>query len=313
MPQLIRPMLASLTNRPFNDPDWLFETKLDGVRAICFVQSGKVRFVSRRQLDMTALYPELANMPDCIKAQEAVLDGEVVALDERGIPRFQLLQPRLGRKNVHEIARFAANSRIALYLFDLLYVDGFDLTQCQLLERKTLLEQRLQTSNQVRYSDHIIGEGEALFREIAKVPLEGLVAKRLDSPYLQRRTTAWLKLKTVREADVVIGGFTEPRGLRTHFGALVVGLYRGDDLHYVAHVGGGFNEHTLEHLYDLLQGLRSKRCPFVETPVTNEPVQWVKPELVAQVKFTEWTADTRMRQPVFLRFRGDKKPEECMF
>jgi bifunctional non-homologous end joining protein LigD len=313
MPNVVRPMLATLTNHPFTDPDWLFETKLDGVRAICFVRKGQVRFVSRSQLEMTGQYPELASMPSCIKAQEAVLDGEIVALDERGIPRFQLLQPRLGRKNVLGIKRLAANSRLALYLFDLLYVDGCDLTQCPLLERKTLLEQLLKTSNQFRYSDHIIGEGEALFREIAKIPLEGLVAKRLDSPYVQRRTTDWLKLKTVREADVVIGGFTEPRGLRTHFGSIVVGLYHGKDLRYVAHVGGGFNQYNLEYLYELMQGLRTKRCPFVEKPVTNEPVQWVQPKLVAQVRFSEWTADIRMRHPVFLRLRTDKKPEECVF
>jgi bifunctional non-homologous end joining protein LigD len=224
MPSIVRPMLATLIDHPFSDSDWLFETKWDGVRAICFIKKGRARVVSRSQLEMTGQYPELAHMPSCIDAKQAILDGEIVALDEKGVPRFQLLQPRLGRKNVREIARLAAQSRLVIYLFDLLYFDGFDLTKCTLVERKTLLERILKPSNNVRYSDHIIGEGELLFREVAKIPLEGIVAKRLKSGYVQRRTNDWLKVKNIRESEVVIGGYTEPRKTRTHFGALVVGL-----------------------------------------------------------------------------------------
>ncbi|HZE67990.1 MAG TPA: non-homologous end-joining DNA ligase [Pyrinomonadaceae bacterium] len=313
MPSTVRPMLATLVDQPFSDPDWLFETKWDGVRAICFVRKGRARFVSRNQLEMTGQYPELASIASSLKAKEAILDGEIVALDEHGISRFQLLQPRLGRKNPREIERLAAQSKIAFYVFDLLYLDGFDLTQCKLLDRKSVLERILKTSNNIRYSEHIIGEGERLFHEVAKIPLEGIVAKRIDSPYVQKRSSDWLKVKTIQEMEVVIGGYTEPRKSREYFGALVVGLYQGKELHYVAHVGGGFNHQSLEQLFKLMEPLRTKRCPFIEKPVTNEPVQWVKPKLVVQVKFSEWTSDRRLRHPVFLGLREDKKPEDCVF
>jgi len=313
MPNVIRPMLATPMDQPFSDPDWLFEMKWDGVRAICFISEGRGRFVSRSQIDMTAQYPELANIASAIKAREAILDGEIVALDEQGISRFQLLQPRMGRKNLRGIERLAAQSRIVFYVFDLIYLDGFDLTRCQLLDRKTLLQGILKPAKNVRYSDHVIGEGERLIEEVAKIPLEGVVAKRTNSIYVQRRTDAWLKLKNVKQLAVVIGGYTQSRKSRDRFGALVVGLYEGTGLRYVAHVGGGFSQKVLEQLDQLMQPLRTQRCYFVQTPVTNEPVQWIEPRLVVQVKFSEWTADVRMRQPVFLGLRGDKKPEECVF
>ncbi len=313
MPSIINPMLATLVDKPFSNPDWLFETKWDGVRAICFISRGTARFVSRSQIEMTAQYPELANLAKYISGAEAIIDGEIVALDERGVSRFQLLQRRLGRKNAGAIRQLAATIRIAYYAFDLLYLDGFDLTKCKLIDRKGTLERVLKPANNVRYSDHIIAEGERLYAEVVKVPLEGMVAKRLESSYLQRRSADWLKIKTIQQIEVVIGGYTQPRNSREYFGALVVGLYERDELHYVAHTGGGFNQKTLEQIYQLMQPLRSKECPFVEEPKTNEPVQWVKPKLAVQVKFTEWTADKRLRQPVFLGLRNDKRPRECTF
>ena len=313
MPHVIHPMLATLVDKPFSDPEWLFETKWDGVRAICFIKNGKARFVSRNQNELTAQYPELANIVDAVGSQRAILDGEIVALDEKGVSRFQLLQPRLGRKHSSEIARLAAKNPIAYYVFDLLYLDGFDLSRCQLIDRKELLEKTLKSSKNVRFSDHIIGAGEALYKEVARIPLEGIVAKRITSPYLQKRSRDWLKIKTVQESEVVIGGYTQPRHSRSYFGALVVGLYDHGKLHYVGHIGGGFNERSLEQIYKLLQSLKSNKCPFVDEPPTNEPVQWVKPKLVAQVKFAEWTAERRLRQPIFLGLRQDKKPGECTF
>ncbi len=313
MPTVINPMLATLVDKPFSDPDWLFETKWDGVRAVCFVRNGKAGFVSRNQIEMTTQYPELANIAESISSSDAILDGEIVALDQGGVSRFQLLQRRLGRKNSGEIARLASNTWIVYYVFDLLYLDGNDLTACKLLDRKTTLERILRPSKNVRYSDHIIGEGKKLFEKVAQVPLEGMIAKRLVSKYVQRRSKDWLKIKTIQQSEVVIGGYTQPRNSRAYFGALVVGLYRAGTLHYVAHTGGGFNQQTLAQTYKLLQPLKTKDCPFVEKPKTNEPVQWVKPKLVAQVKFSEWTADERMRHPIFLGLRLDKKPEECTF
>jgi bifunctional non-homologous end joining protein LigD len=313
MPHVIHPMLATLVDKPFSDPDWLFETKWDGVRAICFIKNGKPRFVSRNQNDLTPQYPELAKIANCVEAREAILDGEIVALDEKGVSRFQLLQPRLGRKNQGEIERLAAKSRIAYYVFDLLYVDGLDLTGCELIERKTLLEKILKSAKNVRFSEHIINEGKKLFAEIARIPLEGVVAKRIVSKYVQKRSSDWLKIKTIQESEVVVGGYTAPRQSRSYFGSLVVGLYREGKLHYVAHVGGGFNEKSLQQLYQLMQPLKTKQSPFVVEPQTNEPVQWIKPKLVAQVKFSEWTIDGHLRQPIFLGLREDKKPQECTF
>jgi bifunctional non-homologous end joining protein LigD len=313
MPTVIKPMLATLVDKPFSDPDWLFETKWDGVRAVCFVRNGKARFISRNQIEMTSQYPELANIAKSVHGSSVILDGEIVALDEKGVSRFQLLQRRLGRKNAGEIERLAATTRIAFYVFDLIHLDGFDLMGCKLIDRKTTLEGILKSSKNVRYSDHIVGEGEKLFAEVAKVPLEGMIAKRLESTYVQRRSAEWLKIKIIQQSEVVIGGYTEPRNSREYFGALVVGLYRDGKLHYVAHTGGGFNHQTLAQTYKLMQPLKTKDCPFIEKPKTNEPVQWVKPKLVAQVKFSEWTADGRMRQPVFLGLRQDKKPEESVF
>jgi bifunctional non-homologous end joining protein LigD len=313
MPAAIKPMLATLVDKPFSDPKWLFETKWDGVRAVCFLKKGKARFISRNQLEMTGQYPELAGIAASIKATNAILDGEIVALDEHGVSRFQLLQRRLGRKDAGEIGRLASTTRLAYYVFDVLHLDGLDLTTCNLLERKTILETILKPSKNVRFSDHIIGAGEQLFEVIAKVPLEGMIAKRLESTYVQKRSADWLKIKTTLESEVVVGGYTQPRNSRSFFGALVVGLYQDGELHYVAHTGGGFNQKTLEHVYKLMQPLKTSASPFVDPPKTNEPVQWIKPKLVAQVKFSEWTADRRMRHPIFLGMRTDKKPLECTF
>ena len=311
MPDIIHPMLATLVDKPFSDPEWIYETKWDGFRSVCFISKGKARFVSRNQIEMTPQYPELADVPKQIDARDAILDGEIVALDEHGVPRFQLLQNKLRIRSGNYAA--ARNVQIVYFAFDLLYLDGHDLMSCSVIERKSKLEEILRPASFIKYSDHVEGEGEAFFREIAKFRLEGMIAKRADSKYVQKRTSNWLKIKTVQRSEVVIGGYTEPRGARSHFGSLVVGLYRDRRLHYVAHIGGGFNERTLMQTYKLLQPLKTDQSPFAIKPKTNEPVQWVKPKLVAEVKFSEWTADERMRQPVFIGLREDKKPQDCAF
>ena len=311
MPTVIRPMLATLVDDPFSDPEWIFETKWDGFRSVCFIDRGSMRLVSRNQIDMTPQYPELVKLPKQIAAKQAIVDGEIVALDEHGLPSFQLLQNKLRLRSGSHAAR--GKVQIVYFVFDLLYCDGYDLTVCPVVERKALLESILRPAGFVKYSDHIEAEGEEFFRHIEKFRLEGMMAKRASSPYVQKRSSDWLKVKTVLRSEVVIGGYTQPRGTRSHFGSLVVGLYRGDDLIYVAHTGGGFNEQTLAKLYKLMQPLKTDVCPFKIKPKTNEPVQWIKPKLVAEVKFSEWTADERMRQPIFLGLREDKKPDECRF
>lgn len=311
MPATIQPMLATLVDESFSDPDWVFETKWDGFRSVCFLQDGQARLVSRNQIEMTPQYPELEGLAKQFKAKQAIIDGEIVALDEKGMPRFQLLQPRVGRKS--GLSALRGKGQIVYYVFDLIYYDGFDLTSCALVERKALLEKILRPAGFVKYAEHIEAEGDLFFKEIEKFRLEGMIAKRAASPYVQKRSSDWLKVKTVQRLEVVIGGYTQPRGSRSHFGALVVGLYRAKELHYVAHTGGGFNQQTLAKVHKLLQPLKTNTSPFVVKPKTNEPVQWVKPKLVAEVKFSEWTADARMRHPVFLGLREDKKPEQCRF
>jgi bifunctional non-homologous end joining protein LigD len=310
-PEVIHPMLATLVDDPFSDPEWIFETKWDGFRSVCFVKNGKSRFVSRNQIDMTPQYPELAEVARQIGAKEIILDGEIVALDKHGMPRFQLLQPRVGRKSGLEALRGAGH--IVYFVFDLLYVDGYDLMSCPLVERKEALDKILKPANFIKLSEHVVGDGQQFFKQIEKFQLEGMIAKRAAGTYVQKRSRDWLKVKTIQRSEVVIGGYTEPRGSRSHFGALVVGLYRGHDLHYVAHVGGGFNQRTLAEIYKLMQPLKAKASPFVDAPKTNEPVQWIRPKLVAEVKFSEWTADYRLRQPVFIGLREDKQPQDCRF
>ena len=311
MPGIIHPMLATLVDDPFSDPDWIFETKWDGFRSICFVKDGRARFVSRNQLEMTAQYPELAGVGKQLNAKQAILDGEIVALDEDGMPRFQLLQPRVGRKSGLEALR--GKGKIVYFVFDLLYRDGYDLTRCSVVERKQALEQILKPASFIKLSEFVEGEGKAFFKQIEKFHLEGMIAKRAAAPYLQKRSSDWLKIKTIQRSEVVVGGYTEPRGARSYFGALVVGLYKDRKLHYVAHVGGGFNQRTLAGIYKTLQHLKTKQSPFVDAPKTNEPVQWLKPKLVAEVKFSEWTAEARLRHPVFVGLREDKQAENCHF
>ena len=304
MPAAIHPMLATLVDDPFSNPEWIFETKWDGFRSVCFVKNGEARFVSRNQIEMTSGYPELAKLPKQIDAKEAILDGEICALDKNGIPRFQLLQ----RKGIN-----AHRPPIVYFVFDLLYVDGYNLMQCTVVERKRKLAEILRPANFVRLSEHVESDGEDFFRQIEKFHLEGMMAKRATSNYVQKRSTDWLKIKTVLRQEVVIGGYTQPRGARSYFGSLVCGLYRDNQLHYVAHVGGGFNERTLLSTYKLMQPLKIDKSAFVKVPKTNEPVQWLKPKLVAEVKFSEWTADNRLRHPVFIGLREDKKAKDCRF
>jgi bifunctional non-homologous end joining protein LigD len=311
MPAEIHPMLATLVDEPFSDPDWIFETKWDGFRSICFVHNSDARFVSRNQIEMTAQYPELAKIGKQIAAREAILDGEIVALDKDGLPRFQLLQNKL-RIRSGSYAK-ASQATIVYFVFDLLYVDGQDLRNCSVVERKAALAKILRPAGFVKLSEHVEGEGKAFFREIEKFHLEGMIAKRAESRYLPRRSTDWLKVKTIMRAEVVVAGYTQPRGTRSHFGSLVCGLYRGDELRYVAHIGGGFNERLLTSIHKLMQPLRVDQSPFVKSPKPNEPVQWIKPKLVAEVKFSEWTADNRLRQPIFVGLREDKDPKDCRF
>ena len=318
MPHTIHPMLATLVDRAFDDQQWLYEIKWDGYRAIAFLDGGSVRLVSRNQNDMTAAYPELGSIGDSVKARTAVLDGEIVALDEKGRPSFSLMQQRTGvGEGGRRIRRTRDDIPVVYYVFDLLYLDGYDLRQAELEQRKELLASILALSDLVRYSDHYVGQGKALFEAAAQRGLEGIVAKRRNSYYLQKRSSEWLKIKIVRQQECVIGGYTDPRGSRENFGSVVLGLYDDEGrLIHAGHAGSGFTEESHAALWKRLHALETKRSPFYGKVESTRPVHFVKPELVTEIKFTEWTHEgqsggMKMRAPVFLGLRFDKKPSEC--
>jgi len=319
MPTAIHPMLAESIEKPFDDPDWLFEIKWDGYRAIAFVENGKVRLVSRNQNELTARYPELKDMPEFIKAKTAILDGEVVALDADGRASFSLMQQRTGFRPGGHRAAAKADVPVLYYAFDLLYLDGYDWRRVALVERKRKLESLLTTGDSLRYSDHYEAQGKALFEIARDKKLEGILAKKGNSCYEERRTREWLKIKIRHRMECVIGGFTEPEGTRAHFGSLVLGLYdKQGRLIHVGQVGSGFDQKLLTDISRLLKKIETKKNPFYGEVEALRKVSWVKPELVAEIEYAEWTegANTgsgpKLRAPVFLGLRDDKDPKECV-
>ena len=318
MPAAIHPMLATITERPFDDPNWLFEIKWDGYRVVSFIENGAVRLVSRNQNDLAPRYPELRELSKLVKAKSAVLDGEVVVLDEQGRPSFSLMQQRTGIRAHGRQGASRADLPIIYYVFDLLHLDGYDLRRVALEERKGALREILPAGEIVRYSDHQVGQGVALFHLAKQKGLEGIVAKKSNSCYEERRSREWLKIKITQTVDCVIGGNTAPEGARQYFGSLVLGLYDGKKrLIHVGHAGTGFSQATLKQIWGVLQELETKTKPFAG-PVDAKNVHWVKPARVAEVKFAEWTHATdegglKLRAPVFLGLREDKDPEDCTF
>jgi bifunctional non-homologous end joining protein LigD len=313
-------MLATLVDKPFDDEDWLYEVKWDGYRAITFLEGGSVRLVSRNQNDLTAAYPELHSIPDSIQARTAILDGEIVALDEQGRSSFSLMQQRTGvGEGGRRIRRTRDDIPVVYYLFDVLYADGYDVTQVDLEKRKQLLASILTPNDLVRYSDHYVGTGTALFEAAAQRGLEGIIAKRRRSCYVPKRSSDWLKIKIVRRQECVIGGYTDPRGARENFGSLVLGLF--DDqgrLIPVGQAGSGFNEQTHADMWKRMQALRTNHNSFFGKIESDRRVHFVKPELVAEIKFSDWTHEgqsggMKMRAPVFQGLRFDKKASECRF
>ena len=296
-----RPMLATLTDKPFDDPGWVFETKWDGFRVVALVKSGKVTLYSRNGLDLSAKYPTICKALRAT-SHEAVFDGELVALDQAGRSHFQLLQ-NSEREPV----------RLGYCVFDLLYLDRKDFRHQSLLERKASLKATLSQNSALEYSNHVVGKGIAAFNRAKRAHEEGIMAKRADSRYYSgQRTREWLKVKASQGQEVVIVGFTAPRRSRQYFGSLVLAVREGDGWRYVGRAGTGFDFETLKSLYGQLVPLRTARKPVV-AKVPDEPnTTWVEPKLVAEVKFAEWTSKGEMRQPVFLGLRIDKKASDVV-
>lgn len=320
MPQSIYPMLAESIPDPFDSPEWLFEIKWDGYRAVAFIENGKVRLVSRNQNDLTARYPELKDMATFVKAENAILDGEVVAIDEQGKPSFSLMQQRTGFRPGAKRAPAKADVPVLYYAFDLIYADGEDWRKVSLEDRKRKLISLITPGDSLRFSDHYEEHGKALFEIARERGLEGIVAKRRGSCYEERRSREWLKIKIRHTIECVIGGFTEPEGSRPHFGSLVLGLYdKQGRLIHVGQAGSGFNQKSLAEIWKTLKKLEADKKPFFgEVEALRRVSSWVKPELVAEIEYAEWTHGTgpgsgpKLRAPVFLGLRDDKKPEDCV-
>jgi bifunctional non-homologous end joining protein LigD len=310
-------MLASLVDAPLDDPQFVYEPKYDGIRAVAEVApAGTVRLWSRLGNEKTTQFPEIAaalrTWARGLKAP-VVLDGEIVALDAKGEPTgFQHLQGRIHLSAGPGTSPTAAVP-VAFMAFDLLRHGATDLRDRPFLERRAVLERVFGRTRSplLRLTPTVRGDGHALHKEAVDHGWEGLIAKRAASPYKSgKRTPDWRKIKLHREQEFVIGGWTEPRQTRSHFGALLLGVYKDGALEYVGHTGTGFNEKELTRLMKLLGPLETAASPFQVKPKTNERPHWVRPELVAQIRFTEWTADARLRHPVYLGLRDDKKPEE---
>ncbi|MBI4283407.1 MAG: ATP-dependent DNA ligase [Chloroflexi bacterium] len=312
-PTTMAPMLASMAAGIFSSPDWLFEPKLDGVRAIALIRNGSVKLLSRRGLDITNQYPSVAR--DLLLQPETgiVLDGEIIAPDEEGRPSFQRLQQRLNLLRESDVRKAEEQVPILYYIFDLLYFESQDLRRVPLRLRKDLLARVLEPSSRVFLLDHFEGDGEIAYKAAVEQGLEGVIAKHRDSIYESgKRSRSWLKAKATLSDDFIVGGYTQGQGARADtFGALLLG-YRDDQnrLVYAGHVGSGFDEITLRDLRRMLDSLKSASCAFSETPSPNAPATWVRPELVVEIQFAQWTKDGRLRAPVFRGIREDKLPRE---
>ncbi len=324
MPTAIHPMLAESVDKTFDGEDWLFEIKWDGYRAIAFIDNGKVRLVSRNQNDLTPRYPELKDLARSIKAKTAILDGEVVALDDEGRASFTLMQQRTGFRPGGRRAAAKADVPVLYYAFDLLYLDGYDWRRVPLEERKAKLKSLLAPGDTLRYSDDYAVQGKALFEVARQKKLEGILAKKRASFYEERRSREWLKIKITHRIECVVGGYTEPEGSRAHFGSLVLGLYdKQGRLIHVGQVGSGFDQRLLDDIWEVLQKLNMKKNPFFGEVEALRKTLWVKPELVAEVEYAEWTGGSvssgtpegsgpKLRAPVFLGLRDDKDPKDCV-
>jgi bifunctional non-homologous end joining protein LigD len=318
MPLTIHPMLAESVDQPFDGAEWLFEIKWDGYRAVAFIDAGKVRLVSRNQNDLTARYPELKDLPKFVHARNAILDGEVVALDEEGRASFSLMQQRTGFRPGGRRAAEKADVPVLYYAFDLLYLDGYDWRRVPLEERKAKLASLLVAGDAARYSDHYPEQGKALFEMARQKGLEGILAKKRQSFYEERRSREWLKIKIKHRLECVIGGFTVPEGSRAHFGSIVLGLYDNKQrLIHVGQAGSGFDQKSLDEVWKLLKKIETKNNPFYGEVEALRKVSWVKPELVAEIEFAEWTKGAdgglpKLRAPVFLGLRDDKDPKDCL-
>jgi bifunctional non-homologous end joining protein LigD len=295
IPFRVSPMLATLVRKPFHQPGWIYEEKYDGYRILAYKEGDRVTLLSRNGNDRTATYASVARAIQQLRIRAVLLDGEVVAFDKHGISRFQLLQE--------------GSSATTYAVFDCLYTPGRDLRGEPLTVRRAAAESAIESTKGLMISRRLPDNGQEAYKIAKKKGYEGLVAKDLSSPYFEGRSSKWLKVKVHQEEEMVIGGFTKPEGSRRYFGALLLGAYEDGKLRYVGKVGTGFNENTLASLYRKFEPLAQSKPAFVDPPRERD-VTYLRPKLVAQISFQEWTSDRKLRQPVFLGLRDDKRPKE---
>ena len=308
----LRPMLAETAERAFSRKGWLFEPKLDGYRILAARTRGEPRLLTRNGNDCATSFPEILRAVAALPFDRLVLDGEVVALDDGGRPSFQRLQSRARLSRPIDIRHASVNTPVTFYGFDLLGFEDFDLRPLPLAARKAVLRRVLPPVGALRFLEHVEEEGEALHREAERLRLEGIVAKKADAPYKGGRSSAWLKVRSRRTDDFVVVGFTAPKGSRGGFGALQLADYVDGALTYAGRAGSGFTDRELADVKRTLES-RRRRDPPCAGPIQGEKeTTWVEPSLVCEVEYTEWTEEKLLRQPVFLRFRDDKAPEECV-
>ncbi|HZT38791.1 MAG TPA: non-homologous end-joining DNA ligase [Bryobacteraceae bacterium] len=309
MPEFFPPMLATLADEPFSRAGWLFEAKLDGERCMVFRREGRIQLFSRNARPLEEKYPELIAPLKAARKGSYILDGEIVAF-EGAVTSFGKLQGRM--QAARPPVELQRRIPVFLYVFDLLYIDGYDIRAVPLRYRKELLRAGIEFRDPLRFTEHREGEGVSFFDEARRRGWEGIVAKNGESAYVSGRSREWLKFKCVWEQEFVIGGYTDPQGAREHFGALLVGYYEGGRLRYAGKVGAGYDAATLRNLGRQLRRLETAECPFRADGLPKAGVHWVKPELVAQIGFTEWTGAGKLRHPRFLGLRQDKRPQDVV-
>jgi bifunctional non-homologous end joining protein LigD len=300
----VAPMAAASVKEPFDSPDWIFETKLDGYRAVAVIDSGgNARIWSRNHLPLEPKFPTVREAVNQLSLRSTILDGEIVALDKDGVPRFQLLQQWQKRPT----------APVVFYLFDLLRSDGRDITGTTVLQRRDRLKQIINPVPGIQVGGYIENRGIDLYRLAKAKGLEGIIANRKTSTYRPgKRSPDWLKIKARPQQEFVVRGFTEGKGSRKHFGALLLGAYCNGQLRYFGHSGTGFSEKGLKEAIDRLKPFFTNKSPVENPPKIPEKIQWVQPKLVCEVAYAEWTEDEQLRQTTFLGWRDDKNPEEVV-
>ncbi len=301
-PEWVSPMLATLTHDRFSGEAWIYERKLDGERCLVFKKGKKVELYSRNQKKLNKKYPEIEAAFGRQK-EDFVADGELVAFDGDKTS-FSMLQQRMHSDNYND------NVKVYYYAFDMMHCNGYSLEALPLRERKKILKKAVEFKDHLRYTSHINQDGEKYADDACKKGWEGLIAKDAEAPYAHSRSKKWLKFKCEKSQELVIGGYTEPKGSRKGFGALLVGFYEGGDLHYAGKVGTGFSDEILKNMHQKMIKIETEINPYAEKDINEKHVHWLKPTLVGQFRFTEWTRDNRLRHPSFLGLREDKKAQE---